>query len=190
MRTLELNEMSHVSGGLIGAESGSLLCDASATRPPGTNAWGEVPTTLDHLSSAWGAISASTIEALKSNAQFFFDHGLVSWMLGTGSGVGPDGVRTDGENLGYGCGDAGTDRIVPDRLFGVDLTAVCVKHDFAYSNCESKEKADAIFKQEIYNLVLEKRGPALASFAAATYFEAVDKFGQSAYDLACPVPKP
>ena len=190
MRTLELNEMDHVSGGLIGAESGSLLCDAAATRLPGTNAWGEVPTMLDHLSSAWGAISAGALETLKTNAQFFLDNGPLSWMLGTNSGVGPDGLRTDGENLGYGCGDSGTDRVVPDRLFGVDLTAICVKHDFAYGNCESKTKADAVFKQEIYNLMLEKRGLVLASIAATTYFEAVDKFGQDAYDKACPIPKP
>ena len=111
MRTLELNEMAHVSGGLIGAESGSLLCDASATRPPGTNAWGEVPTTLDHLSSAWGAISASTVETLKTNAQFFLDNGLFSWMLGTNSGVGIEGQRTDGELPGYGCGTASTEKL-------------------------------------------------------------------------------
>ena len=190
MRTLELTEVAHVSGGLVGAESGSLLCDAAVTRPPGTNAWGEVPTMLDHLSSVWGAISASTVETLKTNAQFFLDNGLLSWVMGTNTGVGAEGLRTDGKDLGYGCGDAGTDQVVPDRLFGVDLRAICVKHDFAYGNCESKAQADAIFKQEIYNLMLEKRGPVLASIAAATYFEAVDKFGQEAYDKACPIPKP
>ncbi|MEK0417783.1 MAG: hypothetical protein RI949_1789 [Pseudomonadota bacterium] len=190
MRTLELTEVAHVSGGLVGAESGSLLCDAAVTRPPGTNAWGEVPTMLDHLSSVWGAISASTVETLKTNAQFFLDNGLLSWVMGTNTGVGADGLRTDGKDLGYGCGDAGTDRAVPDRLFGVDLTSVCVNHDRNYSKCGSKEEADAIFKKEIFETVNAARGPVLAAIAAEIYFQGVSKGGQAAYESGCPTQNP
>ena len=41
MRTLSAEETHHVYGGMIGAAPGSPLVDASATRPQGTNSWGE-----------------------------------------------------------------------------------------------------------------------------------------------------
>ena len=189
MRTLELNEMAHVSGGLIGAESGSLLCDAAATRPPGTNAWGEVPTMLDHLSSAWGAISASTMETLKTNAQFFLDNGPLSWMLGTHSGVGIDGERTDGAPLGYGCGTASTDRIVPDTIFGVSIAAACKTHDEDYEMCRPKDIADRNFKNEVYNTLTKSGIDSLrATFASEIYFQAVHRLGDAPYQESCPKP--
>ena len=192
MRTLEINEMAHVSGGLIGAESGSLLCDAAATRLPGTNAWGEVPTMLDHLSSAWGAISAGALETLKTNAQFFLDNGPLSWMLGTHSGVGIDGERTDGAPLGYGCGTASTDRIVPDTIFGVSLAAVCKAHDDQYKECISKDTADLNFKNGIYNTLVDKGIDSIrASIVSQTYFLAVQSsIGQAAYNETCAKPQP
>ena len=192
MRTLEINEMTHVSGGLIGAESGSLLCDASATRPPGTNAWGEVPTMLDHLSSAWGAISASTMETLKTNAHFFLDNGPLSWMLGTHSGVDIDGQRTDGAPLGYGCGTASTDRIVPDTIFGVSLAGVCKIHDDDYKGCLSKDKSDLTFRQNIFNTLTTSGIDSIRATAVSEiYYQAVhSSVGQAAYNETCPKPQP
>ena len=189
MRTLELNEMAHVGGGLIGAESGSLLCDASATRPPGTNAWGEVPTTLDHLSSAWGAISASAQQSLLNMGQFILDNGLASWMLGTDSGVGIDGQRTDGALIGYGCGTASTDRIVPDTIFGVSVAAACKTHDEDYEMCRPKDIADRNFKNEVYNTLTKSGIDSLrASFASEIYFQAVHRLGEAPYQESCPKP--
>ena len=49
------------------------------------------------------------------------------------SGVGPNGLRHDGEDLGCGCGDAKTDKLVPDVVFGVSLFRACEKHDKAYA---------------------------------------------------------
>ena len=192
MRTLELNEIAYVSGGLVGAESGSLLCDAAATRPPGTNAWGEVPTLFDHLSSAWGAITASTVETLKTNAQFFLDNGLISWMLGTSSGVGIDGQRTDGAELGYGCGTASTDRIVPDTIFGVSVAPACKTHDDEYKACISKDTADLNFKNSIYNSLVTKGIDSVrASIVSQTYYLGVQSsIGQAAYNESCPQSKP
>ena len=191
MRTLELNEMAQVSGGLVGAESGSLLCDAAVTRPPGTNAWGEVPTLIDHMSSSWGAITASAQQSLLNMGQFFLDNGLVSWMLRTQSGVGPEGVRTDGEPIGYGCGDASTDRFVPDRIFNVDITDACVRHDRNFDGCMSKAEADLTFKKDVYDLLIKGNvSPALASMTAELYYQGVNLAGQSAYDKACPITKP
>lgn len=192
MRTLELNEMAHVSGGLVGAESGSLLCDAAVTRPPGTNAWGEVPTMLDHLSSVWGAISASTVETLKTNAQFFLDNGLISWMLGTNSGVGIDGQRTDGAALGYGCGTAELDHVIPDSIFGVSIASACKIHDDDYKGCISKDKADFTFKQNLIDaLTLSGIDSLRANVVSDIYYGAVrSSIGQAAYNESCPKPQP
>ena len=195
MRTLECNEITHVSGGLLGAESGSFLCDASDTRPPGTNAWGEVPTEWDHFMSAFGAwkanFAAGATDLGLSAIQAVLDHGPISWMLGTNSGVGADGLRTDGAAIGYGCGDTGTDKIVPDRIFGVDLSQACVRHDIAFDKCVPKVEADLTFKKDVFDLLTKGNvNPLLASVAAEIYFQGVNLGGQSAYDKACPASKP
>lgn len=193
MRTLECNEITHVSGGLLGAESGSFLCDASDTRPPGTNAWGEVPTEWDHFMSAFGAWKANFASGATdlglSAIQAVLDHGPISWMLGTNSGVGADGKRIDGQELGAGCGDAATDRIVPDSIGGTSIAATCGFHDAAYSNCDSKDSADLSFKINIYNdLKKDGKSDLAASFWSSVYYNGVQLFGQAAYDAACKKP--
>jgi hypothetical protein len=195
MRTLELNEIAHVSGGLLGAESGSFLCDASDTRPPGTNAWGEVPTEWDHFMSAFGAwkanFAAGATDFSLSAIQTVIDHGPISWLLGTNSGVGADGLRTDGAPLGYGCGTAGTDRIVPDTIFGVSNAVNCKTHDDEFTACVDKNRADLNFKTNTYDTLVKAGIDSVrATIVSEIYFQAVQSSaGQSAYDASCPKPK-
>lgn len=196
MRTLECNEITHVSGGLLGAESGSFLCDASDTRPPGTNAWGEVPTEWDHFMSAFGAwkanFAAGATDLGLSAIQAVLDHGPISWMLGTNSGVGADGLRTDGAVLGYGCGTAATDRIVPDTIFGVSNAGNCRIHDDEWAVCMDKNRSDLNLKNNTYD-TLTRAGidPIRASIVSQIYFQAVQSFaGQAAYEVSCPKPQP
>ena len=148
----------------------------------------------DHAMSSFGQTKANFTAGITelglSTIQMVIDHGPISWVLGTDTGAGPDGLRTDGQDLGYGCGDPGTDRLVPDRIFGVDLTSVCVNHDRSYSKCDSKEVADATFKKEIFEAVNAARGPVLAAIAAEIYFQGVSKGGQAAYDRGCPTQNP
>lgn len=193
MRTLELNEIAHVSGGLLGAESGSFLCDASDTRPPGTNAWGEVPTEWDHFMSAFGAwkanFAAGATDFSLSAIQTVIDHGPISWLLGTNSGVGADGLRTDGREIGAGCGDAASDRIVPDVIGGTIIAGSCGRHDNDYSNCAGKDIADLNFKVNIYNdLKRDGKSDLTASLWSNFYYGGVQLFGQAAYDAACKKP--
>ena len=196
MRTLDCNEITHVSGGLLGAESGSFLCDASDTRPPGTNAWGEVPTEWDHFMSAFGVwkanFAAGATDLGLSAIQAVLDHGPISWMLGTNSGVGADGLRTDGAVSGYGCGTAATDRIVPDTIFGVSIAGSCKTHDDQYNRCVPKDASDLTLKTSIYNTLVQSGvDAARASVASQIYFYAVQSSaGQAAYEGSCPKPQP
>lgn len=54
------------------------------------------------------------------------------------------GLRSDGQPLGYGCGDAKTDGIVPDHFGTANLIPICSIHDNDYATLGmSKEAADA-----------------------------------------------
>ena len=64
------------------------------------------PTEWDHFMSAPGAwranFAAGATDLGLSAIQAVLDHGPISWMLGTKSGVKADRLRTDGKELGGG----------------------------------------------------------------------------------------
>lgn len=101
------------------------------------------------------------------------------------SGV-TNGVRDDGRSLGYGCGTATNDHLVPDVVFGVSVTEACRAHDTAYSTCGvSKAQADQQFSVDIAQTCKEQgASTALCSTLSGAYGLAVGIFGGGAYDAA------
>lgn len=107
------------------------------------------------------------------------------WPIDTGVTDVTPGLRDDGKPLGYGCGDAKTDAIIPDKLFGHDLTPACVQHDANYLNCNMiKSDADARLRHDVkVAMGGEDWASELASKATSRlYYLAVRHFGQSAYE--------
>ena len=106
---------------------------------------------------------------------------LLGNITGTDSGV-TNGVRNDGMPLGFGCGDAKTDHLVPDRLLGNDLTGACHNHDIAYSTLGvTKEAADAQLGKDVSNAM---GGGLIGAVVGGAYQIGVSLFGQAAYDSA------
>ncbi len=87
--------------------------------------------TEDRLFHQWLNNSGGENNTWEPNHSSFSSSNLLSQLFN--SGVGPNGLRHDGGELGCGCGDAKTDRFVPDVVFGVSLFDACEKHDSAYS---------------------------------------------------------
>ena len=101
-------------------------------------------------------------------------------LTGFDSGV-TNGVRDDGNPIGYGMGDAKTDHLVPDRLFGVDLSREGRQHDDKYSTIGySKEAADAELGKDVSNSI----GGILGALVGGAYQIGVALGGQAAYDNA------
>ena len=93
-----------------------------------------------------------------------------------------NGTRNDGLPIGAGCGDAKTDWIVPDIVFGSDLTQACANHDINYSTCGvTKQAADTQLGLDITNSL---GGGFLASAVGDVYYSGVSLGGQNAYDTA------
>ena len=106
---------------------------------------------------------------------------LLGNITGTDSGV-TNGVRDDGMPLGFGCGDAKTDHLVPDRVLGNDLTGACYNHDIAYSTLGvSKEAADAKLGKDVSNAM---GGGILGALVGGAYQLGLSLFGQAAYNSA------
>lgn len=87
-----------------------------------------------------------------------------------------------------GCGDSQTARIVPDTIYGLPIFEACRLHDWAYHigrTVEDKQLADFEFLQNILIIV---NGCTrwyyphwLARRRAMTYYDAVLRFGDSAF---------
>lgn len=58
--------------------------------------------------------------------------GLVSFGGYSESGLNAAGLRSDGYPLGYGCGTAGLDGWIPDRIGSMDFLPACIAHDQCY----------------------------------------------------------
>ncbi len=102
-------------------------------------------------------------------------------LTGFDSGV-TNGVRDDGNPIGYGMGDARTDHLVPDRAFGVDLSREGRTHDDAYSTLgASKEAADSQFGKDVSNAM---GGGILGALVGGAYQIGVALGGQAAYNNA------
>jgi hypothetical protein len=115
--------------------------------------------------------------------------GLISAIftyIGVNTGYDPaTGYRYDGLPNGSGCGDKSTDMLVPDSLWGIDLTAACVAHDQNYGNQIGKAEADNIFKQDVRNSAIGAGAPQWAAeLLAFVYFTAVSNLGGDAYQAA------
>jgi len=65
------------------------------------------------------------------------------------------------EAICNGCGSAGMGWLVPDNLFGCNITEACNIHDFMYEfgeTIQDKEEADRVFHNNMIRLVLNKGG--------------------------------
>jgi hypothetical protein len=95
------------------------------------------------------------------------------------------GLRVDGLPAGSGCGNVSTDWIVPDRIFGIDVAADCVKHDIDYRNQIGKDNADNIFRQSVYDSSVRQGAPEWAAGVLSwIYYEAVHNLGTNSYNAA------
>ena len=106
--------------------------------------------------------------------------------------------RRDGKPLGYGCGDAKTDNIVPDKPLGYDFLPACRGHDLCYGDKSgpSKAKCDDDFINDmlkecdkyIDDAPVSHGGKGLqrseCSGVAAIYYKAVKEKGQAAFNAA------
>jgi hypothetical protein len=101
-------------------------------------------------------------------------------LTGFDSGV-TNGVRDDGNRLGYGMGDAKRDHLVPDMAFGKDISGEGRDHDDKYLTMGySKEAADAELGQAVSNSIGGIHGAVLGF----TYQMGVTVFGHEAYNNA------
>jgi RHS repeat-associated protein len=96
-------------------------------------------------------------------------------------------VRPDGQPWGWGCGDATSDRFVPDSVDGVSFTAACRNHDVCYDKCGAN-KADC--DKGLYNDIVSAcfasaHGVGLCLLAARGYYAAMSsRASQSAFNKA------
>jgi len=142
---------------------------------------------FDTITSAVSDIFHSIGSMVNSISNFFHEVGQTfSGAPGTffDTGVNPEtGLRTDGMPLGYGCGDAKTDAIVPDHFGSANLIKACVDHDNDYSTLGmSKEEADTRLGANI-SAAVEAAGYShwVAESVGTIYKAGVQLFGGDAY---------
>jgi hypothetical protein len=142
--------------------------------------------TDDRLFNQWLKNSGGENNTLEPNHSSFSISNLLSQLFN--SGVGPNGLRHDGGELGCGCGDAKTDRFVPDVVFGVSLFDACEKHDKAYSTLgASKLLADVQLGIDIakaFHNAWGILGIPVGIVVGLFYSLAVVFFGEIAYESA------
>jgi RHS repeat-associated protein len=129
--------------------------------------------------------------------------GLASWDIFTNKQVKApkspslsESSRPDGRPWGAGCGDAGTDKLVPDGMYGANFTEACEIHDACYETLgKDKMTCDAELGKDIVLACDEELGilegipddeNILYSCRATSgiYQSAVEKFGGPAYEAA------
>lgn len=101
----------------------------------------------------------------------------------TGFDIGvTNGVRDDEYRIGDGMGDAKTDHLVPDRVFGVDLSREGRQHNDKYSTIGySKQAADAELGQDVSKAM---GGGILGAVVGLVYQIGVSLGGHEAYNNA------
>ncbi|MCX8518252.1 MAG: hypothetical protein ORN29_09395, partial [Rhodoferax sp.] len=128
--------------------------------------------------------SAPSFSSSSSGPSASSSGGFMSWLgniTGTDSGV-TKGVRDDGRPLGDGCGDAKTDHLVPDKVFGHDLTGGCFNHDIGYSTPgASKQAVDAQLAKDVSQAM---GGGILGAVVGGLFHVGVSLGGQDAYNRA------
>ena len=97
-----------------------------------------------------------------------------------------NGIRSDGNSLGAGCGTVKSDAFVPDMLFGIDVSQACFKHYQSYSTCGfSRSTADITLSNNILNDCAAQGGKALTcNLIAGVYGVSVSLFGARAFTEA------
>ena len=87
-----------------------------------------------------------------------------------------------------GCGSGWNAKLVPDRIYGLDITEVCCIHDYMYEvgkTAAAKEQADRVFLINLLRVIEAKKAwwfpHFLARRRALKYYEAVKNFGDSAF---------
>lgn len=99
----------------------------------------------------------------------------------------PDLLRPDGNPWGWGCGDAGSDRFVPDSVDGVSFLGACRKHDACYEKCgASKQQCDEDFHESMVDACFASGRPVgLCLLGATTYKQAMStRTSKAAFDRA------
>lgn len=90
----------------------------------------------------------------------------------------PDQLR----EISNGMGPKGFGLMVPDTMWGLDVSICGDIHDFMYSLPGKKHLADKVFRENLFSVIAHKGGP--LAFArrnrARIYFWAVDTFGRGA----------
>ena len=87
-----------------------------------------------------------------------------------------------------GCGSGWNAKLVPDTIYGLDITPVCCIHDYMYevgTTIEDKEEADRAFLNNMLRVIESKQGwwfpHFLARGRALKYYEFVHNFGGPAF---------
>ena len=88
------------------------------------------------------------------------------------------------EAVNNGCGPEGLD-LIPDVMWGLNVSICCKIHDWDYVYENDREKADLRFLSNLIRWINAKsvwllRGP--RRYRALTYYNAVADFGQSSFN--------
>jgi RHS repeat-associated protein len=87
----------------------------------------------------------------------------------------PPENRPDGNPAGWGCGDAGTDRFVPDGFGKTDFTPACRRHDACYETCGTpKATCDANFLSDLLGQCAKTGNGSACQWAARRYSQAMN----------------
>jgi hypothetical protein len=83
-----------------------------------------------------------------------------------------------------GCGTKGFTWLVPDSMYGLDISEACNIHDFMYVvgvDEEDRAEADRVFKNNLFRIIEAKSKWAIIKILrrrrAVTYYQAVRMFG-------------
>jgi hypothetical protein len=87
-----------------------------------------------------------------------------------------------------GCGTKGLTWLIPDTMYGLDISEACNIHDFMYVTGideEDRTEADRVFKNNLLRIIEAKTKWAIIKILrrrrAVTYYQAVRMFGGPAF---------
>lgn len=98
---------------------------------------------------------------------------------------GSDGLRSDRQPYGNGCGTTFTDPLVPDRIGSMDLLPACLAHDACYATGTTTPRSDcdAALGQAVQQACTDAGYPYIACVVIGlTYRAGVTMFGAGAYN--------
>jgi len=102
-----------------------------------------------------------------------FTHATAALRAAVVNGCGPDGWKSD---------------LIPDTIYGLDVTVACNIHDWMYYEGESnqeKDLADRVLLNNLLRMIAAAQGPALLRklrrFRAHLYYKAVQRYGGPAF---------